>query len=87
MVVFVWHTLLLGSIGLDVDDVTNPVINEVRREFDVTLLYESEISQKSRNGMGPTRTLEFALEEIASARPITEGVRHFKSLKVQLSAQ
>lgn len=51
MVVFVWHTLLLGSIGLDVDDVTNPVVNEVRREFDVTLLYESEISQKSWNSM------------------------------------
>ena len=31
MVVFVWHTLLLSSIGLNVDDVTNPEINEVRR--------------------------------------------------------
>ena len=28
------------------------------------------------------RTLEFALEEIASARPVTERVRHFKNLEM-----
>ena len=38
MVVFVWHTLLLGPIGLDVNDVTNSVVEEVGREFDETLL-------------------------------------------------
>jgi hypothetical protein len=42
MVVFVWHTLLLSSVGLDVDDVTNPEVDEVRREFNGTLLCESE---------------------------------------------
>ena len=41
MVVFVWHTLLLSSVGLDINDVTNPIVDEVRREFDETLLYKS----------------------------------------------
>jgi len=48
MVVFVWHALLLGSVSLDVDNVTNPVVKEVCREFDKTLLCKSEVSQKSR---------------------------------------
>jgi len=48
MVVFVWHTLLLGSVGLDVDNITNPEVNEVGREFNETLLCKSEVSQKSR---------------------------------------
>jgi len=46
MVIFVWHTLLLGSVGLDIDDVTNPEVDEVGREFDETLLYKPEVSQK-----------------------------------------
>ena len=49
-----WHTLLLGSVGLDVDDVTNPVVDEVCREFDETLLCESEVSQKSRERLDKT---------------------------------
>ena len=48
MVVFVWHTLLLGSVGLDIDDITNPEVDEVCREFDETLLCKSEVSQKGR---------------------------------------
>ena len=47
VVVFVRHTLLLRPVCLDVDDVTNLVADEVRREFDETLLCESEVS-KSR---------------------------------------
>ena len=47
MVVFVWHTLLLGSVGLYVNNVTNLVVKEVRREFDKTLLCKPEVSQKS----------------------------------------
>lgn len=45
MVVFVWHTLLLGSVSLDIDDVANPEVDKVRREFDETLLCKSEVSQ------------------------------------------
>ena len=38
---------------------------------------------------GSTRlhTLEFALEEIAGTRPVTERVRHFKDLGMRASAQ
>jgi len=48
MVVFVWHTLLLGSVGLDVDNITNPVVKKIRREMDKTLLCKSEVNQRSR---------------------------------------
>ena len=81
MVVFVWHPPLLGSVRLDVDDVTNPKVDEVRREFDQTLLCESEVSQRSQNKRPKLHTLEFPLEEIAGARPVTERVRHFKNLE------
>lgn len=47
MVVFMWHALLLGSVGLDIDDITNPEIDEVRREFDETLLCKSQVSQRA----------------------------------------
>lgn len=45
VVVFVRHTLLLRSVCLDVDDITDPKVNEVRRELDETLLYESEVNK------------------------------------------
>ena len=47
MVVFMWHALLLGSVGLDIDDITNPEIDEIRREFDETLLCKSQVSQRA----------------------------------------
>lgn len=81
MVVFVRHALLLRSICLDIDDVTNPKVNEVRREFDETLLCKSEVNKSWYVGTR-SRTLEFALEEIASTRPVTERVRHFKNLEM-----
>ena len=53
MVVFVWHTLLLGSVGFDVDNVTNPEVDKVRREFDGTLFCGSEGQPK-----GPAKARE-----------------------------
>ena len=41
MVVLVGHTLLLGSVGLDVNDVAHPVVDEVRRQFHGAVLYVS----------------------------------------------
>ena len=81
VVVFVGHALLLGSVCLDVHNVTDPIVDEVRREFDETLLYKSEVSQRSRDNLPDRRTLEFALEEITGTRPVTERVRHFKRLE------
>ena len=45
---------------------------------------EPEVNQESCNGLTRIHTLELSLEEIASARPVTERVRHFKSLKAEI---
>lgn len=45
MVVFVRHTPLLGSVSLDVNDVSNAVGDKVCGELDLTLLYEPHIYQ------------------------------------------
>ena len=39
MVVLVGHALLLRGISLDVNDVTNAVVGEVRRQLDGAVLY------------------------------------------------
>ena len=38
MVVFVGHTLLLSSVGLDVDDVADAEVDEVCRQFNGAVL-------------------------------------------------
>ena len=41
MVVLVRHALLLSGVGLDVNDVAHPVVDEVRRQFHGAVLYIS----------------------------------------------
>lgn len=77
-----WHALLLSSVRLNVNDVTNPVIDEVCREFDETLLCESQVRLRNRNYVRGRLTLEFAFEEIPGTSPITVRVRHVEGLKI-----
>lgn len=48
VVVFVRHTLLLGGVGLDIDDVTNAVVDEVCRHFDGAMVLEAPLEHVAR---------------------------------------
>jgi len=48
VVVFVRHTLLLGSVGFDVDEVTNAVVDEVCRHFDGAMVLEAPLEHVAR---------------------------------------
>lgn len=48
VVVFVRHTLLLGGVGLDIDDITNAVVNEIRRHFDGAMVLEGPLEHVAR---------------------------------------
>lgn len=40
MVVFVGHTLLLGSVCFDIDDISNPEVDEIRRHLDWAMVWD-----------------------------------------------
>ena len=49
MVVLVGHALLLRGIGLDVNDVTDAVVGEVRRQLDGAVLYTLDAQPRRTN--------------------------------------
>jgi len=49
VIVFVGHTLLLCSIGFDVNNVTNAVVDEESGELDGTVIYGYDQQNIARN--------------------------------------
>jgi len=83
MVVFVGHALLLGGVGLDVDDIADAVVDEVCREFHGAVLWRVCEACSRRDGW--IVTLEAPLEHVARARTVTERVRHLAYCAVVVS--
>jgi hypothetical protein len=77
MVVFVGHTLLLSGIGLDVNDVSDMVVDQEGRQLDgAVVCARSEVRTPESINVG--RTLEPPLEHVARTRAVTKGVRHLE---------
>ena len=77
MVELVGHALLLSSIGLNVNNVANAEVDEVRRHLDGAMLWRPSLSRK-HSTRSKVRTLEAPLEHVARTRAVTEGVRHLE---------
>ena len=79
VVELVRHTPLLGSVGLDVNDVADTVGDEVGRQMNGTLFCKRHISQSPHlRQLHNKRTSEAPLEHVARTRAVTEGVRHLE---------
>lgn len=73
VVVLVRHTLLLGRIRLDVDDISNAVRNQVGRQLNRTVFCVSLLVQPPLpKPQSIRRTLEATLEHVARTRAVTE---------------
>jgi hypothetical protein len=70
MIVFVGHTLLLCSVCLDIDDISNMVVNQERRHFNRAMICSTKRSMTLLEPIR-VRTLEASLEHVARARPVT----------------
>lgn len=78
MVVFVGHTLLLSSVGLDINNISNTVVGEVCGQLDGAMFYNPSTSAMFKPAETSPRTLEAPLEHVTRTRPVTEGVRHLE---------
>ena len=88
MVVLVRHTLLLGSISLDVDDIADTIRDQVCRQTDCAMFCSPNIIQSLHlHQMHNNHTSEAPLEHVARTRAVTERVRHFEAYNRDLVPQ